>query len=83
MTRHSRVTSEQVDVVPIHSHDQVPERPFIRYAGDSDFLPFNILSVVMGREVQMVPASILCFNNRLEATMKIKTFKSSLCRALP
>ena len=77
------MTSEQVHIMPVHGHHQVPEGPLISNAADSGFFSFHILDVIPGREVQMVTTTILGFHERFKTATKIKTFKSSLGRALP
>ena len=77
------VTSEQVHVVPIHGHHQVPEGPLISNSTDSGFFSSHVFDIIPGREVQVIMTTILCFHECFKTTMKIKTFKSSLGRALP
>ena len=83
VTRRSGVTPKQVHIVAVHGHNQVPEGSFIRDAGNSDLLSPDILSVVTGREVQMVLTSIFRLDKGFKAAKKNKTLKSGLCRALP
>ena len=80
---HRGVTSEQVHIMPVHGHHQVPEGPLISNATDSGFFSSHILDIIPGREVQMVMTTILGFHEHFKAAMKIKTFESSLGRALP
>ena len=77
------VTSEQVHVMPIHGHHQVLEGPLIGDSADSGFFSPHIFDIILGREVQVVTTTILGFHECFKATMKIKTFKSSLGQALP
>ena len=77
------VTMEQVHVMPIHGHHQVPEGPLISDSTDSGFFSPHIFNIIPGREVQVVVTTILCFHKCFKATTKIKAFKSSLGRALP
>ena len=72
------VTSEQVHVMPIHGHHQVPEGPLISDSANSGFFSSHIFDIIPGREVQVVTTTILGFHECLKATTKIKTFKSSL-----
>ena len=73
------MTSEQVHVVPIHGHHQIPEGP----SADSGFFSSHVFDVIPGREVQVITTTILGFHECFKAAMKIKTFKSSLGQALP
>ena len=77
------VTSEQVHIMPVHGHHQVPEGPLISDSTDSGFFSSHILDIIPGREVQMVTTTILGFHECFKAATKIKTFESSLGRALP
>ena len=83
VTSRRKVTSEQVHVVPIHSHHQIPQGPLISNSVDSGFFFSHVFDVVLGREVQVMMTTILGFHECFKAAMKIKTFKSSLGRALP
>ena len=77
------VTSEQVHVVPIHGHHQIPEGPLISNAADPCFFFSHVFDVIPGHEVQVITTTILGFHECFKAATKIKTFKSSLGRALP
>ena len=77
------VTSEQVHIMPIHGHHQVPEGPLISDSSDSGFFSSQIFDIIPGCEVQVVTTTILGFHKCFKATTKIKTFKSSLGQALP
>ena len=77
------MTSEQVHIVPIHGHHQIPQGPLISNSADSGFFLSHVLDVIPGREVQVITPTILGFHECFKAATKIKTFKSSLGRALP
>ena len=77
------VTSEQVHVMPVHGHHQVPEGPLIRDSTDSGFFFSHVLDIIPGCEVQMVTTTILGFHECFKTAMKIKTFKSSLAGLSP
>ena len=77
------MTSEQVHVVPIHGHHQIPEGPLISNSADSSFFSSYVFDVIPGRELQVITTTILGFHECFKAATKIKTFKSSLGRALP
>ena len=77
------VTLEQVHVVPIHGHHQVPEGPLISNSADSGFFFSHVFDIIPGREVQVIMTTILGFHECFKAAMKIKTFKSSLGWGLP
>ena len=77
------MTSEQVHIVPIHGHHQIPEGPLISNSSDSGFFSSHVFDVIPGHEVQVIMTTILGFHEWFKAATKIKTFKSSLGRALP
>ena len=83
VTRCGGVAPEQVHIVAVHSHDQVPECSLIGDAGNSDLRPPDVIGVITGSKVQVVSAPVFCFNQGFKATTKIKTFKSGPCQALP
>ena len=83
VARRRRVTSEQVHIVPIHGHHQIPQGPLVSNSADAGFFFSHIFDVIPGREVQVITTTILSFHKCFKAAMKIKTFKSSLDRALP
>ena len=83
VTSHRGVTSEQVHVMPIHGHHQVPEGPLISNSAYSSFFFSHIFDLIPGRKIQVITTTILGFHECFKATMKIKTFKSSLGRAFP
>ena len=83
VTGHRGVTSEQVHIMPIHGHHQVPEGPLISNSSNSGFFSFYVFDVVPRREVQVIMTTILGFHKCFKATTKIKTFKSSSGWALP
>ena len=76
------VTLEQVHIMPIHGHHQVPEGPLISNSADSGFFSSHIFDIIPGCEVQMVTTTILGFPESFKTTTKIKAFKSSLGRSL-
>ena len=69
----SGMTMEEVHVVTVHCHYKIPKGSLISQAGDSGLLPSNILHVIPGHKIKVVPASVLCTYECLKATMKIKT----------
>ena len=77
------MTSEQVHVVSIHGHHQIPEGPLISNSTDSGFFSSHVFDVIRGHEVQVIMTTILGFHECFKAATKIKTFKSSLGQALP
>ena len=77
------MASEQVHIVPVHGHHQIPQGPLISNSADSGFFFSHVFDVIPGREVQVITTTILGFQECFKAAMKIKTFKSSLGRALP
>ena len=83
VTGRGRVTSEQIHVMPIHSHHQVPEGPLICNSADPSFFSPHVLDIILGRKVQVITSTILGFHECFKTAMKIKTSKSSLGRALP
>ena len=42
---------EEVHIVTVHRHYEVPKGLLIGYSGDSSFLPPNILNVIPGRKI--------------------------------
>ena len=68
------VTTEQVHVMPIHGHHQVPEGPLISDSTNFGFFSPHIFTIIPGREVQVVATTILCFHECFKATTKIKAF---------
>ena len=66
------VTSEQVHIMPVHGHHQVPEGPLIGDSTDSGFFFSHILDIIPGREVQMVTTTILGFHECFKTATKIK-----------
>ena len=83
VTGHGRVTPEQVHIMSVHGHHQILEGPLIGNSANSGFLLPHVSYVVPGHEVQVITTTILGFHKCFKTTMKIKTFKSSLGRALP
>ena len=83
VTGHRGMTSEQVHIVPVHGHHQIPQGPLISNSADSGFFFSHVFDVIPGCEVQVIMTTILSFHECFKAAMKIKTFKSSLGRALP
>ena len=77
------MTSEQVHIVPVHGHYQIPQGPLISNSADSGFFLSHVFDVISGHEVQVIMTNILGFHKCFKAATKIKTFKSSLGRALP
>ena len=83
VTGHRGMTSEQVHVVPIHGHHQILQGPLISNSTDSSFFSSHVFDTIPGRKVQVITTTILGFHECFKAAMNIKTFKSSLGRALP
>ena len=64
---------EEVHVMTIHCHYEIPKGSLVSDAGNSGLLPFNILGVVPGCEVQVIAAPIFRIYESLKATTKIET----------
>ena len=47
----SGMAMEEVHIVTIHRHYEVPKGSLIGYSGDSGFPPPNILNVIQGRKI--------------------------------
>ena len=69
----SGMATEEVHIMTVHRHYEVLKGLLIGYSGDSGFLPPNILNVIPGRKIKVVPASVFCIYECLKATTKIKT----------
>ena len=64
---------EQIYIVPVHGHDEIPEGSFVCDACNPGVLLPDILYVISGRVIQVLSAAILGFHDRLKTAMKIKT----------
>ena len=42
---------EEVHIVTVHRHYEVPEGSLVGYSSNSGFLPPNILNVILGRKI--------------------------------
>ena len=73
MAHCSGMATEEVHIVTIHRHYEIPKGLLVGYSGNSGFLPLNILNVIPGRKIKVVPASVLCIYECFKATTKIKT----------
>ena len=47
----SGMATEEVHIVTIHRHYEIPKGSLVGYSGDSGFLPLNILNVILGRKI--------------------------------
>ena len=47
----SGMATEEVHIVTVHRHYEVPKSSLIGYSGDSGFLPPNILDVILGCKI--------------------------------
>ena len=45
------MATEEVHVVTVHHHYEIPKGSLIGYSGDSGFLPIDILHVIPGRKI--------------------------------
>ena len=42
---------EEVHIVTVHHHYEIPKGSLIGYSGDSGFLSLNILNVILGHKI--------------------------------
>ena len=42
---------EEVHIVTVHRHYEIPKGSLVGYSGDSGFLPLNILNVILGCKI--------------------------------
>ena len=47
----SGMATEEVHIVTVHCHYEIPKGSIVGYSGDSGFLPLNILNVIPGHKI--------------------------------